>query len=94
MPRGKDLKNEMAAIDEAADPTQTVSVTFQTARANRDKLERFARANGQTYVKPHNTGVQGNVSWAVNEALEHFFATQDAYLARKAEQLAKALESS
>lgn len=62
------------------------STTIQTPQGVWDELEIFARGAGHTYVGG------GNVSWAVNQAIEFWSAHRAEYDAWRAEQLTKALE--
>jgi hypothetical protein len=94
-------KNEVAdvpnmpdweAVSALAGTEQTISVTYQTERGKRDRLERFAFVSGHRRSLPHGGGMVGNMSWAVNEATDFLFAHLEEYQAWQAERVAKALE--
>ena len=68
------------------------SVTIQTEDAIHARLERFAFASGHTRSLPKSEEQEGNVSWAINEAIAFWMAHDTEYQAWVAERLTKALQ--
>jgi len=75
---------EMRSLSDFSELNKT---TFKTTRGSADKLERLAYHAGRRRRHPSTGELGGNVSWAVNEAVDFFLSQLPMYLAWRSGQI-------
>ena len=94
MPKNDDeIREAMSELETSpSGASPRTSITFQAEPGYAEWLERFAFAAGQKRTHPTTKRVEGNTSWAINQAVGYLRAHLTEYMAERSAELSRAMD--